>query len=187
MHRLNTESKNTTSIRCNEFSRMWLLVKNSQRVAGLLLTIATVIGMYLIRAYPLESLPTDSLLILLSYLLTVFLPGLLIDLIFGMLGSGDSFADKCGGLRNGGYLIGYTERSLLFLAMMITHYDEAMSFPSLLSFLSVIVAAKAIFRYSSRETDDRACADWYILGTLMSITMALAISWLAFRFLLVGG
>lgn len=165
---------------------MWLPVKNSQRIAGVSLTVASVIGMYLMRVYPLTTLPTDTLLILLSYLLTVSLPGLLIDLIFAVQGSGDDIGDKCGGLRNGGYLIGYTERSLLFLAMMITHYDETMSFPSLLSFLSVIVAAKAIFRYSSRETDDRACADWYILGTLMSITMALALSWAAFRFLLVG-
>ncbi|MHA3964818.1 MAG: hypothetical protein AM325_014915 [Candidatus Thorarchaeota archaeon SMTZ1-45] len=83
-------------------------------------------------------------------------------------------------------LIGYTERSLIYLAIVIAYFDTALSYTAILSFLSVIVAGKAIFRYSSKETNNRACADWYILGTLMSITMALALAWGIFRFLLVG-
>jgi hypothetical protein len=79
------------------------------------------------------------------------------------------------------------ERSLIFLAFLISFYDSSFSYTSILSFLSVIVAGKAIFRYSSGAATDRACADWYILGTFTSITMALALAWGIFRFLLVGG
>ncbi|MGV9169164.1 MAG: hypothetical protein ACOC38_04395 [Promethearchaeia archaeon] len=89
-------------------------------------------------------------------------------------------------MKDGGYLIGYTERTLVYLAFLIAYYDAELSFSSILSFLSVIVAAKAIFRYSSRDTTYRECADWYILGTLMSITLGLAFSWMGFRFLLIG-
>ena len=111
-----------------------------------------------------------------------------IDLVLAKLGVRieDDNGIQCGGIPSGGYLIGYTERSLIFLSFMINYYDNALSYASILSFLSVIVAGKAIFRYSSKETDDRSCADWYILGTLMSITMALALSWGIFRFLLTG-
>jgi hypothetical protein len=117
-----------------------------------------------------------------GYLLTLFFPGLLINLVLAQ------FVENldCGGLPLGGYLIGYTERSLIFLSILITYYDDTLSYASVLGFLSVIVAGKAIFRYSSRETNNRACADWYIMGTFMSITMALALTWGIFRFLLIG-
>jgi len=137
------------------------------------MTVVSIIALCLIVVFPISPLYTDFFTILFGYLLALFLPGLLI-------------AAKCGGLQYGGYLIGYTERSLIFLAAVIAHYDSTLSYASILSFLSVIVAGKAIFRYSGREANDRACADWYILGTLMSITMALALTWGIFRFLLTG-
>lgn len=159
-----------------------------QRVLGLLMTVASGTALYLIVSFPIPSLNTEFFTILCGYLLAMFLPGLLIDLVFGRLEKGfeEDIASKCGGLQYGGYLIGYVERSLIFLAIVIAYFDSALSYTSILSFLSVIVAGKAIFRYSSKETNDRACADWYILGTLMSITMALALTWGIFRFLLIG-
>jgi len=152
------------------------------------MTVVSIIALCLIVVFPISPLYTDFFTILFGYLLALFLPGLLIDLVFGRLGRGteENIAAKCGGLQYGGYLIGYTERSLIFLAAVIAHYDSTLSYASILSFLSVIVAGKAIFRYSGREANDRACADWYILGTLMSITMALALTWGIFRFLLTG-
>ncbi|MFW9802982.1 MAG: hypothetical protein ACFFFC_10035 [Candidatus Thorarchaeota archaeon] len=159
-----------------------------QRIIGLLVALVSSIALYLIRVFPIPSLYSEFLTIVFGYLLALFLPGLLIDLVFSGIGkeAGEDLASKCGGLRHGGYLIGYAERSLIFLAVVIAYYDTALTYASILSFLSVIVAGKAIFRYSSRGTDDRACADWYILGTLMSITMALALTWGIFRFLLIG-
>ncbi len=152
------------------------------------MTVTSIIALSLTGFYPVSPVLTDSFTILFGYLLALFLPGLLIDLVFGRLGRGTEvdIAAKCGGLKYGGYLIGYTERSLIFLAAVIAYYDTTLSYASILSFLSVIVAGKAIFRYSGRETNDRACADWYILGTLMSITLALALTWGIFRFLLMG-
>ncbi|MFX0056316.1 MAG: hypothetical protein ACFFAX_14105 [Promethearchaeota archaeon] len=159
-----------------------------QRIIGLLIALVSIIALYLIRVFPIPPLYSEFSTILFGYLLALFLPGLLIDLVFSGIGkeAGEDIASKCGGLRYGGYLIGYAERSLIFLAVVIAYFDAALTYASILSFLSVIVAGKAIFRYSSRGTDDRACADWYILGTLMSITMALALTWGIFRFLLVG-
>jgi hypothetical protein len=152
------------------------------------MTVVSSVALYLIVVFPVSSVYTEFFKILFGYLLAMFLPGLLIDLVFGWVGrgAGEDIASKCGGLKYGGYLIGYAERSLIFLAVVISYYDAALSYASILSFLSVIVAGKAIFRYSSRDTNDRACADWYILGTIMSITMALALTWGIFRFLLVG-
>ena len=160
----------------------------SQRILGLLITLISSVALYLINVFSMPTLYSEFFNVVFGYLLAIFLPGLLIDLVFGGIGkgAGEDIASKCGGLKHGGYLIGYAERSLIFLAVVIAYYDAALTYASILSFLSVIVAGKAIFRYSSRGTDDRACADWYILGTLMSITMALALTWGIFRFLLVG-
>lgn len=163
-------------------------MKMAKGVLGLLMTILSGIGLYLFGFLqitpPNNGVPT----ILFGYLLVIFLPGLTIDLIFGWLSRGldEDIATKCGGLHSGGYLIGCMERSLIFVAILIAYYDSSLSYAAILSFLSVIVAGKAIFRYSSRETDNRACADWYILGTFMSITMALTLAWWIFRFLFHG-
>ncbi len=163
-------------------------MKKILRISGLLIALFSIIVLGVIPSIPSPSLYKQPFTILFGFLLTLFLPGLFIDLILARVGIGtnDNSGIQCGGIPSGGYLIGYTERSLLFLSFMISYYDNALSYASILSFLSVIVAGKAIFRYSSKETDDRSCADWYILGTLMSITMALALAWGIFRFLLVG-
>ena len=162
-------------------------MKRSQRIASLLMTVGSSIALYLFVVFPPFSLYTEFFTIVFGYLLVLFLPGLSIDMLFVGLGEGakEDIVSKCGGLQYGGVLIGYAERSLIFLAVVMAYFDGALSYTSILSFLSVIVAGKAIFRYSSKETNDRACADWYILGTLVSITMALALAWGIFRFLLV--
>jgi hypothetical protein len=163
-------------------------MKRLLRILGLLIILTSIIVLYLMHGILIPVLHVQFFTILFGYLLTLFLPSLVIDLVFALIGKGieDDIGIRCGGLPSGGYLIGYTERSLVFLSLMITYYDSALSYASILSFLSVIVAGKAIFRYSSKETNDRACADWYILGTLMSIGMALALTWGVFRFLLIG-
>jgi hypothetical protein len=160
----------------------------TRRVLGSLLTILSVVALYFLTVFVVPSDSKSILTMFLAYLLALFLPGLVIDLVFGWMGQGieGGIAAKCGGLEHGGYIIGYVERSLIFLAIVIAYFEPGLSYASILSFLSVIVAGKAIFRYSSKVSEDRACADWYILGTLMSITMALALTWGIFRFLLAG-
>ncbi|TFG12964.1 hypothetical protein EU537_07495 [Candidatus Thorarchaeota archaeon] len=163
-------------------------MKKYQRILGIAMTVLSIISLYVMETYLSPAIPTQPFIILFNFLLTLFLPGLFIDFVFSRLGTAEEgdISEICGGLQYGGYLIGYTERSLIYVAFMIAYFDSAISLVSVLSFLSVIVASKAIFRYSSRGTDDRACADWYILGTLMSITLALALTWFGFRFLLTG-
>lgn len=163
-------------------------MKYLQQFVGLLMTAVSAIALYVTVALSMPLLNTEFSVILWGYLIAIFLPGLLIDLVFGQVGKGleKDIASVCGGLKYGGCLIGYVERSLIFLAVVIAYFDSTVSYTSVLSFLSVIVAGKAIFRYSSRDNGDRACADWYILGTLMSITMGLALTWGIFRFLLIG-
>ncbi|TFG29353.1 hypothetical protein EU527_16005 [Candidatus Thorarchaeota archaeon] len=163
-------------------------MKIFRRAIGVLITLVSALVLVILHLFQLPWSTTDYFTILFGYLLVIFFPGLLIDVIFARLGQGleEDIATKCGGLRYGGFLIGYVERSLIFLAIVIAYFDSALTYASILSFLSVIIAGKAIFRYSSRESSDRACADWYILGTLMSITMALALGWWIFRFLLIG-
>lgn len=163
-------------------------MKRLLRILGLIIILTSIIGLCLFHVIPIPTLYVQFFTILFGFLLTLFLPGLCIDLVLSQLGVGiiDENGIQCGGLPSGGYLIGFTERSLIFLSLMITYYDSALSYASILGFLSVVMAGKAIFRYSSRDVNDRACADWYILGTLMSITMALALAWGIFRFLLIG-
>ncbi|MFO7837687.1 MAG: hypothetical protein R6V83_13675 [Candidatus Thorarchaeota archaeon] len=158
----------------------------NQRIIGSALILISAAVLFIVRVFSTAPLYEPFLDLVFIYLLTLSLPGTLIDFMFSQLESGKDIARKCGGLKAGGYLIGYTERTLVYLAFLIAYYDAELSFSSILSFLSVIVAAKAIFRYSSRDTTYRECADWYILGTLMSITMGLAFSWMGFRFLLIG-
>jgi hypothetical protein len=159
-----------------------------RRILGLLVVILSIITLYLAETIPMPLEYSELFVIISGYFLTLLVPGLVIDLVFGRLEKGfqEGIASKCGGLQHGGVLIGGVERSLIFLALMITYYDNALSYTTTLSFLSIIVAAKAIFRYSSGVTGNRECADWYILGTLMSITLALALTWGIFRFLLTG-
>ncbi|MCF2137112.1 MAG: hypothetical protein K9W43_07670 [Candidatus Thorarchaeota archaeon] len=98
---------------------------------------------------------------------------------------------ECGGLQGGGALIGACERLLIFIAFLIASYETTLSYMSIMSFLSIIVAGKAIFRYSigsnqiSDQIDTKACADWHILGTLMSMIWGLLIAWIVFHFLMV--
>jgi hypothetical protein len=163
-------------------------MKGLQQIFDLLMSVLSGIALYLTIALSMPLLDPEFSAIFWGYLLTLFLPSLLIDLIFGLVGRGleKDVPSECGGLRYGGSLIGFAERSLIFLAVTIAYFDNTLTYTSILSFLSVIVAGKAIFRYSGKDTSNRACADWYILGTLMSITMGLALTWGIFRFLLIG-
>jgi len=63
-------------------------MKIVQRILGLLISIISSIALYLIAAFPMLVVDTEFFTILFSYLLTLFMPGLIIDLVFGWLGRG---------------------------------------------------------------------------------------------------
>ncbi len=87
---------------------------------------------------------------------------------------------ECGGLPYGGELIGYCERSLIYIAFCIVYSSRHADFVYVLNYLSFIIAGKTIFRFSSRDRVSRECIDWYILDTFLSITLGLSLSWIYF-------
>jgi hypothetical protein len=71
-----------------------------------------------------------------------------------------------GGLPGGGYWIGVTERSLIYLFILIGE-------PSGIGFLA---AAKSVFRIGElKEAEDRKLAEYILIGTLVSFTVAMVI------------
>ncbi len=71
---------------------------------------------------------------------------------------------QIGGLDNGGALIGNLERGLIFLLVFINQ-------PAGIGFL---VAAKSILRFE--EAKDRKMAEYVLIGTLLSFSLAIAIA-----------
>lgn len=71
---------------------------------------------------------------------------------------------QVGGLPNGGRLIGQLERALIFLLVLIGQ-------PGGIGFL---VAAKSILRFE--EAKNRELAEYVLIGTLLSFSLAIALS-----------
>lgn len=70
------------------------------------------------------------------------------------------------GLRGGGYWIGVTERSLIYLFILLGE-------PAGIGFLA---AAKSVFRIGEiREAEDRKLAEYILIGTLMSFAVAMLV------------
>jgi len=114
------------------------------------------------------------------YLLLLALPSIIIKVIAIRLNVAEH---NCEGLKGAGQYIGYIERSLIFSTFLLTYFSSSENYLALLGALSLIIAGKGLFRFSS--TSERPCAEWYILGTFLSITLAVFLSWLLF-FILLG-
>lgn len=82
------------------------------------------------------------------------------------------------GLENGGFWIGVSERSLIYIFII-------MGEPSGVGFL---VAAKSIFRIGEiRDGEQRKLAEYILIGTLSSFTLAVVVGILARHLLAVIG
>lgn len=64
------------------------------------------------------------------------------------------------GIKGGGFLIGVFERVLIFSFVLVNQYAA----------ISIIFAAKSLARF--KELDNREIAEYYLLGTFMSMTSA---------------
>lgn len=74
--------------------------------------------------------------------------------------------DQKGGLSKGGYWIGVTERSLIYLLILVGE-------PAAIGFLA---AAKSVFRIGElRESKDRKLAEYILIGTLLSFAAAMVV------------
>ena len=67
------------------------------------------------------------------------------------------------GLKNAGLIIGVIERVLLLTFVLVDEYTA----------ITIIFAAKSIARFN--ELKNRKMSEYYLIGTLLSITFAMAI------------
>ncbi len=77
------------------------------------------------------------------------------------------------GLRGAGMAIGIVERVMVLTFVLVNQYTA----------ITVIFAAKSIARFN--ELKDRKMAEYYLVGTLASITFALLVG-IAIRIILAG-
>lgn len=83
-------------------------------------------------------------------------------------GESELAAEHRRGLLNGGRIIGFLERSLIFLFVMV-------GLPSAIGFL---IAAKSVFRFGElSDRSNRVEAEYIIIGTLMSFLLGLLCSY----------
>ena len=116
----------------------------------------------------------DILLVLhliFTYLATVLVPSPVISHFLKKFRN-SNIEENCGGKANAGKYIGYAERSLIYLIFVIA-YVEKVNMANVLNTLSLIIAGKGLFR----ATGSRECAEWYILGTFLSIFLGTLITW----------
>jgi len=102
-----------------------------------------------------------------GFVATVQGSGFLVAKVAGRLVDENKLA--LNGLKSGGRLIGQLERALIFLLILIGQ-------PAGIGFL---VAAKSILRFE--ETKKQQLAEYVLIGTLLSFSLALALSALTLR------
>ena len=78
------------------------------------------------------------------------------------------------GLKGAGMVIGIVERVMVLTFVLVNQYTA----------ITVIFAAKSIARFN--ELKDRKMAEYYLIGTLASITFALLVG-IVVRAILMGG
>ena len=77
-------------------------------------------------------------------------------------------------LRHGGAVIGVLERTFIFLLFLMSN-ASMLAMKDAINSLALIVATKALFRFGEKTTEAK---EWYIIGTLLSITSGVLLSWL---------
>ena len=70
---------------------------------------------------------------------------------------------ELGGLKNAGMVIGIVERIIVLTFVLVNQYTA----------ITIVFAAKSIARFN--ELKDRKMAEYYLIGTLISITFALIV------------
>jgi hypothetical protein len=101
-----------------------------------------------------------------SYILAILPAGCLINTLLNRFNIGDI---EEGGLKKAGRYIGYLER---FLIVTFVWSGE-------LSAIGFLIAAKSIFRFGEiKDKQDRKLAEYILIGTFLSYSLALAASFI---------
>lgn len=123
-------------------------------------------GLYLLAtgcwAGPAVSWAYTAGILFAGFLMAVFGSGILVARMTGRIVEENGL--ELNGLKNGGRLIGQLERALIFLLIMIGQ-------PGGIGFL---VAAKSILRFE--EAKRQPLAEYVLIGTLLSFSLAIAVS-----------
>jgi len=117
--------------------------KENKRVVGINAAVLVIImGLKMAQ----QALPHQELFpylhLIFAYLTVLIVPSLIITLLSNTF---KEQIEQCGGLPYGGMLIGYAERSLIFLAFLILRYEDKAALSDILNSVSFIIAGKAIF------------------------------------------
>lgn len=92
-------------------------------------------------------------------IISIYAVSFLVELVLESLGLQKN-EDQGTGIKEGGRIIGYLERSLIFLFILV-------DYPAGIGFL---IAAKSIFRFGELTSPDRRVqAEYIIIGTLLSV------------------
>jgi hypothetical protein len=106
------------------------------------------------------------LFVIVSYVLAIFPAGWLINRLLKRFDVGKI---EEGGLKKAGKYIGYLER---FLIVTFVWSGE-------LSAIGLLIAAKSIFRFGEiKDKEDRKLAEYILIGTFLSYSLALAASFI---------
>lgn len=144
----------------------------------------TIPGRWILALRPIGSLLLTTVL---GLMLVTSAPSLVIGLI-GKLLKVDKY--RCEGIEGAGRLLGYAERSLIFLIFLIAFYHslEGIGLHTILIAIALLFTGKAIgfIRFAELKGEIRteeaerriACTEWFMLGTLISFALAVAISWI---------
>lgn len=109
---------------------------------------------------------TELLVLAIGWILTTSASGYTLALALSRFEAELSPRQKAG-LRGGGYWIGITERSLIYLFILLGE-------PAGIGFLA---AAKSVFRIGEiKEAEDRKLAEYILIGTLMSFATAMLVA-----------
>ena len=111
---------------------------------------------------PSGGLLYTSVILLAGFLLTVFGSGVLVAYVAGRIIEQNDL--QLDGLKNGGRMIGQLERALIFL-LILTGQPGGIGF---------LVAAKSILRFE--EAKKQPIAEYVLIGTLLSFTLAITFS-----------
>lgn len=111
---------------------------------------------------PSEGLLYTAVIVLAGFLVTVFGSGVLVAYVAGRIIEQNDL--QLDGLKNGGRMIGQLERALIFL-LILTGQPAGIGF---------LVAAKSILRFE--EAKKQPVAEYVLIGTLLSFTLAITFS-----------
>lgn len=113
---------------------------------------------------------TDILLVTSGFLFAVVVGSGLVEAVIKRvrgLPSSSAEAEKRAGAPAGGQIIGMLERALVFGAVLVGHPEA----------VALVVAVKSVARFPEFDRD-RAFAEYFLIGTILSLLFALGVAYL---------